>query len=67
VQYFDLILLGGTLGSYIPSAGGESPELIRAIGNHYVPDKYFKCAYAKVAFVPMAKENIATQRSGAMH
>jgi hypothetical protein len=48
-------------------AGGESPELIRAIGNHYVPDKYFKCAYAKVAFVPMTKENIATQRSGAMH
>ena len=28
-QYFDLIVLGGTLDSYIPSAGGESTELIR--------------------------------------
>jgi len=26
--------LAGTLDSYIPSAGGESPELIRAIGKH---------------------------------
>jgi len=66
-QYFDLIVLGGTLDGYIPSAGGESTELIRAIGKHYVPDKYFKCAYAKVAFVPMRKENIATEGSNAMH
>lgn len=53
----------GTLDSYIPSARGESPELIRAIGKHYVPDKYFKCAHAKVGFVPMRKENIATEGS----
>src|SRR5438874_6183946 len=38
-QYFDLIVLGGTLDSYIPSAGGESPQLIRAIGKRYAPDK----------------------------
>jgi hypothetical protein len=43
-QYFDSVVLGSTLDSYIPSAGGESPELMRAIGKHYVPDKYFKCA-----------------------
>ena len=66
-QYFDLIVLGGTLDSYIPSAGGESPELIRTIGKRYVPDKYFECAYAKVAFVPMKGENIAAQGAGAMH
>ena len=51
-QYFDLIVLGGTLDSYIPSAGGESPELIQTIGKRYVPVKYFECAYAKVAFIP---------------
>ena len=66
-QYFQLIVLGGTLDSYIPSAGGESPELIRAIGKHYVPDKYFECAYAKVAFVPLKEENIGPQGSGVMH
>jgi hypothetical protein len=60
-QYFDLIVLGGTLDSYIPSAGGESPELIRAIGKRYVPNKYFECAYAKVAFIPAGNRTITTQ------
>jgi hypothetical protein len=41
--------------------------LIRAIGKHYVPDKYFECAYAKVAFVPLKEENIGPQGSGVMH
>ena len=62
-QYFDLIVLGGTLDSYIPSAGGESPELIRAIRKQYVPDKYFECAYAKVAFIPAGKGTVKTQGS----
>jgi Dolichyl-phosphate-mannose-protein mannosyltransferase len=66
-QYFDLIVLGGTLDSYVPSAGGESPQLIQAIGEHYVPDKYFECAYAKVAFIPTTKEIIGTPGSAAMH
>jgi hypothetical protein len=57
-QYFDLIVLGGTLDSYIPTAGGESPELIRAIGQRYVPSKYFECAYAKVAFTPAGQGTV---------
>jgi hypothetical protein len=54
----------------VPAAKIHTPSTlvpIRAIGKHYVPDKYFKCAYAKVAFVPMRKENIATEGSNAMH
>ena len=62
-QYFDLIVLGGTLDNYIPSAGGESPELIRAIRKQYVPDKYFECAYAKVGFIPAGKGTVKTQGS----
>ena len=57
-QYFDLIVLGGTLDSYIPSAGGESPELIQTIGKRYVPVKYFECAYAKVAFTPAGERTV---------
>jgi hypothetical protein len=57
-QYFDLIVLGGTLDSYIPSAGGESPELIQTIGKRYVPVKYFQCAYAKVAFTPAGERTV---------
>jgi len=57
-QYFDLIVLGGTLDSYIPSAGGESPELIQIIGKRYVPVKYFECACAKVAFAPAGERTV---------
>jgi hypothetical protein len=55
-QYFDLIVLGGTLESFIPASGGSSPELIQTIGMRYAPYKYFQCAYSKVAFVPIREK-----------
>jgi hypothetical protein len=54
-QYFDLILLGGTVESFVPNSGGHSPELIRAIRDRYVPYQYFQCDYAKVAYLPQTK------------
>src|SRR5579864_4897095 len=66
-QYFDLIVLGGTLESFIPASGGSSPELIQTIGKRYVPYKYFQCAYSKVAFVPIGESALPAQGSSAVH
>ena len=54
-QYFDLILLGGTVESFVPNSGGHSPELIRGISDRYFPSRYFQCEYAKVAYLPKTK------------
>lgn len=52
-RYFDLIILGGTVESSIPGAGGWSTDVMHAIASGYVPVRYFQCPYAKVAYVPL--------------
>jgi hypothetical protein len=56
-KYFDLIVLGGTVESYLPESGGWSPQLMQTIGQNYLPTKFFQCRYAEVAYIPTGKSH----------
>lgn len=56
-QYFDVIVLGGTMDNYVKDRGGWPQGMLLAMKSHYRPYKYFQCEHARVAYVPDSKKS----------
>lgn len=55
-KYFDMIVLGGTIDSYIENKGGWPQGMLLAMESHYRPYEYFQCQHARVAYIPDPKK-----------